>query len=210
MPSEDSFERALTQFTDLVLPNVEKITSLVSDPTHSLKTGTSPLLTVLIVNGIYLFMLTVFARLAWRVADATFSLLAKACDATCLLARRLTLRARATPERANHNSSNHSDQGSGTTHESEGVGCNSWDDFAKESSQQSGSRTHDEEILHAFTILGIKACANENEVRRAYLTLMKKYHPDLYMKAPAAEQERVRQAALQVRHAYDLLSKELQ
>ena len=37
---------------------------------------------------------------------------------------------------------------------------------------------------------------------------MKRYHPDLYMRASSVEQARVNHIVVRVRHAYDILTRE--
>jgi hypothetical protein len=209
MPREDSFERALTYFTNLVLPKTEDLTSLVSDPSNPLRSVTGPFLSLLVLNALSLIIVFIFWRFAVRLFEATLYLLVSTCALPFRIAgyfsrsgRRFTTTARST-DADTQSKSDHS-----RAHEDDEFA--SWKGTFDDTTTEQQSGTHDEEIIHAFTTLGVKAHATDSEVRRAYIQLMKRYHPDLYMKAPAEEQERIRQAALKVRHAYDLLTKELQ
>ena len=64
-----------------------------------------------------------------------------------------------------------------------------------------------DEVRHALTILGIHAFSTQCDVRKAYLDLMKKYHPDHFMQKPD-ELEQAQHTAVKVREAYDRISKQ--
>ena len=61
-------------------------------------------------------------------------------------------------------------------------------------------------MINYFRVLGVKANASEDEVKKAYKRLSNKYHPDKLLALSEDEKE---QAALQlhrVKEAYDVLS----
>ncbi len=59
------------------------------------------------------------------------------------------------------------------------------------------------ELYPAFDILGLRPDASHSEIRGAYRRLMKIHHPDRFMKASPAEQERARRRTVEIRSAYE-------
>lgn len=59
------------------------------------------------------------------------------------------------------------------------------------------------ELYPAFDILGLRPDASHSEIRGAYRSLMKIHHPDRFMKASPAEQERARRRTVEIRLAYE-------
>jgi DnaJ-domain-containing protein 1 len=62
------------------------------------------------------------------------------------------------------------------------------------------------DMINYFRVLGVKANASEDEIKKAYKRLSNKYHPDKLLALSEDEKE---QAALQlhrVKEAYDVLS----
>ncbi len=59
------------------------------------------------------------------------------------------------------------------------------------------------ELHPAFDILGLPPHASHSEIRDAYRRLMKSHHPDKFMQASPAEQERARRRTLEIRLAYE-------
>lgn len=64
-----------------------------------------------------------------------------------------------------------------------------------------------DDVRKAISTLGIHVFSTQCEVRKAYLELMKKYHPDRFIQNPT-EFERAQDVAVQVREAYDVLAKQ--
>lgn len=56
-----------------------------------------------------------------------------------------------------------------------------------------------------YDILGIKRGASVEEVKSAYRSLAKKYHPDRYAGSPLAKE--AEEKMMEINHAYDILSK---
>lgn len=67
-----------------------------------------------------------------------------------------------------------------------------------------GELSHD--IRQALSILGVHAFSTESEIRKAYLNLMKKHHPDHFMQATPLEMQRAQRATVQIRAAYDTIT----
>lgn len=59
------------------------------------------------------------------------------------------------------------------------------------------------ELYAPFDILGLHPDASHAEIRGAYRRLMKIHHPDRFMKASPAEQERARRRTVEIRSAYE-------
>lgn len=64
------------------------------------------------------------------------------------------------------------------------------------------------EVRHALNVLGVHAFSTENEIRKAYLNLMKRYHPDHFMHASPIEMERAQNTTVQIREAYDKITRQ--
>lgn len=83
----------------------------------------------------------------------------------------------------------------------------SWESFSRRYKIWETHHGASSQLNHAFTILGVPHFATEREIRKAYLVLMKRYHPDRFMHASPDEREHVRDAALEVREAYDTVTR---
>lgn len=82
-----------------------------------------------------------------------------------------------------------------------------WESFSKRCRMWEAHQSSGSQLNHALTILGVPPFATEREIRKAYLVLMKRYHPDRFMHASPDEREHVRDAALEVREAYDTVTR---
>lgn len=83
----------------------------------------------------------------------------------------------------------------------------SWEEFSQRfnmsEKKHSGPRS---EIDRALMVLGVTSLATEQEIRRAYLRLVKRYHPDHFMHAPASEREDLQNTTVRIRQAYETLT----
>jgi hypothetical protein len=83
----------------------------------------------------------------------------------------------------------------------------SWEEFSRRftmsEKRHSGPRS---EVDKALMVLGVTSLATEQEIRKAYLRLVKRYHPDHFMHAPASEQEHLKNTTVRIRQAYDTLT----
>lgn len=57
--------------------------------------------------------------------------------------------------------------------------------------------------MDPYKILGVSPSASDDEIKSAYRTLVKKYHPDRYATAPKEVQEQVSEKVKQINTAYD-------
>jgi hypothetical protein len=79
-------------------------------------------------------------------------------------------------------------------------------EYQKEASARAAERQRVKESVEAFQVLGVPEDAEDEEIRKAYRKLMKMYHPDFFMTAKPAEQQRARKMTLKIRAAYDTLT----
>ena len=61
-------------------------------------------------------------------------------------------------------------------------------------------------MINYFRILGVKASANEDEIKKAYKRLSNKYHPDKLLNLTEDEKEQAGAQLQRVKEAYDVLS----
>ncbi|MBY0418775.1 MAG: DnaJ domain-containing protein, partial [Pararheinheimera sp.] len=61
-------------------------------------------------------------------------------------------------------------------------------------------------MINYFRILGVKASANEDEIKKAYKRLSNKYHPDKLLNLSDDEKEQAGAQLQRVKEAYDVLS----
>mgnify|MGYP004701376453 CR=1 FL=1 len=61
-------------------------------------------------------------------------------------------------------------------------------------------------MINYFRVLGVKANASEDEIKKAYKRLANKYHPDKLMALSDDEKEHAAQQLHRVQEAYDVLS----
>lgn len=61
-------------------------------------------------------------------------------------------------------------------------------------------------MINYFRILGVKASANEDEIKKAYKRLSNKYHPDKLLNLTDDEKEQAAAQLQRVKEAYDVLS----
>ncbi|WP_337841953.1 DnaJ domain-containing protein [Rheinheimera sp.] len=61
-------------------------------------------------------------------------------------------------------------------------------------------------MINYFRVLGVKANATEDEIKKAYKRLSNKYHPDKLRDASEVELEQAAAQLQRVKEAYDVLS----
>lgn len=61
-------------------------------------------------------------------------------------------------------------------------------------------------MINYFRILGVKANASEDEIKKAYKRLSNKYHPDKLRNLSDDEKEQAAEQLQKVKEAYDVLS----
>jgi hypothetical protein len=83
----------------------------------------------------------------------------------------------------------------------------SWDQFCHGTVFWSFGGDLSDDVKNALSVLGIHAFSTQCDVRKAYLDLMKKYHPDRFAQRPE-ELEQAQHTTVKVREAYDRISKQ--
>ncbi|MDO6677724.1 J domain-containing protein [Pseudomonadota bacterium] len=61
-------------------------------------------------------------------------------------------------------------------------------------------------MINHFTVLGVKASAKEDEIKKAYKRLSNKLHPDKLLNASEEEKHQAAEQLQRVKNAYDVLS----
>jgi curved DNA-binding protein CbpA len=61
-------------------------------------------------------------------------------------------------------------------------------------------------MINYFRVLGVKASASEDEIKKAYKRLSNKYHPDKLQNSSEDEKEQAAVQLQRVKEAYDVLS----
>lgn len=61
-------------------------------------------------------------------------------------------------------------------------------------------------MINHFRVLGVKASASEDEIKKAYKRLSNKYHPDKLLGLSADEKDAAAAQLQQVKQAYEVLS----
>lgn len=191
----------LQQFTELVLPLIDFERAKNGGAQHIFRT-VRPFLWLMALNIANFLLLYITLKLSLRAMN----LLVTGLNSGLL---RLNRAARNRFSRTKQSEGEAKERPSGKIVEEdawESASDHSW--CGKDWTQQdAGNEAHDA-LCEAFNTLGLKPSASEEEIRSAYRRLIKRYHPDLYMKASPTEQARVNHIIVRVRHAYDLLTRE--
>lgn len=89
-------------------------------------------------------------------------------------------------------------------------GFESWEEFSQRLRTE-GARDPESsaEKQRALIVLGLSSLASEREIRKAYIRLTKRYHPDHFMQAPATDRERLQETTVRIRQAYETLTNQL-
>ncbi|WP_133407005.1 cold adaptation protein ActJcold adaptation protein ActJ [Parashewanella tropica] len=61
-------------------------------------------------------------------------------------------------------------------------------------------------MINHFTVLGIKANAKDDEIKKAYKRLSNKYHPDKLINASEEEKQHAATLLQRIQNAYEVLS----
>jgi hypothetical protein len=213
MPSESNqFADALANFTHLVIPRALDITGGAHGPGHpgSITSIVAPFLYLVILNCLSFMLLKVVAKLLLRAFELAVDLLN---FFTASLYKLLPARLRTIAYHAKipFFSSRKKGKRSFARKRPHINADTTSDDWEKVSSKKDRAQPEVEgytEVIQALRTLGLKASANQKEIRSAYIALMKQYHPDLYTTASPEEQKKIRAAALEIRHAYDTVVKQ--
>jgi len=83
----------------------------------------------------------------------------------------------------------------------------SWEEFSRRFNMSEKKHSSPRsEVDQALMVLGVTSLATEQEIRKAYLRLVKRHHPDHFMHAPASEQEHLKNTTVRIRQAYETLT----
>lgn len=66
---------------------------------------------------------------------------------------------------------------------------------------------HQQAVLNAYRVLGLKPTASVDEIKSAYRRFMMAYHPDRVMNQSAQKQQEAQRRAQEVNVAYEILQK---
>lgn len=201
MQSAASFEQVLADFSAFVIPFSSQLGGPYSSMSSaSILTAIKPFLLIFVLN-FFTFSLTL---LVWRIGLRSLEAMLDMCLATFRRARLTILRATQS-KRPKQRRRTKRRRGKTCLVEDE-ESFKSWDKIARGTVFASFDGHLPAEVRAALNVLGLHAFSTETEIRKAYLTLMKKYHPDRFMHEPT-EFEKAQDTAVRIREAYDLLSK---
>ena len=205
-----TLDEAMRDFTNLVIPTVLDIQDQqLSNGYPSLTNSLQPFLLLLAINFLSLVALSIITKAALRALNLVVTLINSGLN---------RLHHYLSWDRTGRTTQIHSETKEKTQRQTRVVEDDEWTDFSdfqqcgkdwsKENSSNGSLDSVHDALCEAFATLGIKSSATENEIRVAYLRLMKRYHPDLYMRASPVEQARVNHIVVRVRHAYDILTRD--
>lgn len=201
MQGNASFEQVLADFSAFIIPFSSEIGGpYASMGNTTMFTAIKPFLLIFVLN-FFTFSLTLFV---WRIGLRSFDIALDLCVATFKRARLAILRA--APQRRMKGRRGARKRRKNTRLIEDEDSFKSWDKIAAGTVFTSFDGDLPAEVRSALNILGVHAFSTEAEIRKAYLTLMKKYHPDRFMHEPT-EFEKAQDTAVRIREAYDLLSK---
>ncbi|MEM7714874.1 MAG: J domain-containing protein [Cyanobacteria bacterium P01_A01_bin.68] len=78
---------------------------------------------------------------------------------------------------------------------------------SNQKTQTTKPETDKDKLIRAYGILGLKLNASPSQVKQAYKSLVKKWHPDLFFNQPQ-QQAQAQEKMRIINEAYDFLSKE--
>ena len=205
-----TLDEALRDFTNLVIPTVLDIQhQQLHDGQPSLTNTLQPFIILMVVNCLSLVALSMIAKATLKtlnlvVTGINFGL----GRLSHYLSTGRTGRVTKIYSETKGNSQRHTREMKDDewTNFADSQWCGK--DWTKGNSSDASLDSVHDALCEAFTTLGIKSSATNDEIRLAYLQLMKRYHPDLYMRASPVEQARVNHIVVRVRHAYDLLTRD--
>jgi hypothetical protein len=205
-----NLEEALRDFTNLVIPTVLDIQrQQLSDGPSSLTNSLRPFIILAVVNCISLVMISMIIKATLKTLNLVVTGINSGLGR--LKHAALSARTRRIPQgqfntRANPQRPTQMFEDEGTADSSDDQWCGK--DWTKEEFSDSTIDPIHDALCEAFATLGIKSSATDDEIRAAYRRLIKRYHPDLYMRASPVEQARVNHIVVRVRHAYELLTRD--
>jgi hypothetical protein len=204
MRSQDPLEQALIEFVTIVAPLGPELGGPhPAAVAASIAGGLKSLATLFVLNVTLFTLLCLSVRLIGKAVTPAIRFMSLLIIGTPLALSRYLYRQLHRAGRA----STRSRKTSRTTIVEDDDAAESWESFSRRSKIW---ETHDgvtSQLCHAFTILGVPPFSTEREIRKSYLALMKRYHPDRFMHASPDEREHVRDAALAVREAYDTVTR---
>lgn len=77
---------------------------------------------------------------------------------------------------------------------------------AQQDSERRKKKSRKSQRERAFEILGISSHAGSDEIKKAYRSLVKKYHPDRFIGKSAREMETAENRFIEIQKAYDLIN----
>jgi len=209
MTGVDSFEQLLIDFTNMIVPKALEIPqSILSPSPSSIPQAVAPFISLLALNCLSLAVVIMAGKLCLTLIESFISLLRWGISASCAVVRwgsRVIFKSKAQP----HSFDREYREKTKTRIIEDAEEFEAWERIARQGSASDLREDLSPEAIEALAVLGVSASATEAEIRKAYLSLMKIYHPDLFMSAPKRHQEMMGQRVLRIRDAYDTITREL-
>jgi hypothetical protein len=206
MNADPSLEQALVEFTRLIVPLTTEIGApAAASSAGNLTAALKPFAFLLGLNFLTFTLSYYLGKIALRVLESVVNIFAFGLTLGSLFMRRhitRNLRKRLRSHRC------HTKATRKTRIIEDDASFKSWEQISNGTVYWCFGGELTNEIRHALNILGVHAFSTESDIRKAYLTLMKKYHPDHFMQAPPLDIERAQLATIQIREAYDKITSE--
>lgn len=210
MSGVDAFEQILIDFTNMVVPSAFELPQSVLHPSpSSITQAATPFLALVAVNCVSLAVITVLGKVALRLIELCLEVLKWAFSLSLGgLVRALWRVCRPKSRRPSFEETHRSTGRTRVVEDAQEF--EAWEKVIREGSASGMRPALSPEAVEALAVLGLTSFSSEGDIRKAYLSLMKIYHPDLFMNAPQSHQEMMGQRVLRIREAYDTITRELQ
>ena len=206
MNADPSFEQALVQFSRLIVPlSVDMGAPAAASTAGDLMAALKPFAFLFGLNFLTFSLAYYLSKIAISVVESTVNRFVFGLTLGSIFFRRHIMR------KLRRKLRSHMGQRSTkrkTRIIEDDCSFKSWEQFSNGTVYWCFGGELPNEVRHALNILGVHAFSTENEIRKAYLSLMKKDHPDHFMQASAVEIERAQSTTVKIRDAYDKITRQ--